>query len=128
MAEAEMIREFNSTLKSFVTFLNVNSNDEDIQYYYNMLDSILKLDATKAIEQYVLHILPYNKEIQNKNTDFFVNLNLDNQLNNDKKHILKALKLKNMFKILDKEKQDIIFDYLILLSEYSSLYFTSRYN
>ena len=68
-----------------------------------MIDTLRKSNPRLVVEQFMDHILPYEKQILECNQDFFLNFENNMNLNNDK--MLFGLKLKNMW-LSNNNKQD----------------------
>ena len=120
-----IINEFNETWFMFLDLIYTFTNDSDISFYKKAMNKIIQTQNDKIIDQFVIRCIPYHKEIYDKNKKFFVNLNLQNEFNNDDS-LLKIIKIKEIFNNLDEDKINIIFEYLILLCNYSLEYLKTK--
>lgn len=117
-----LVLEFNQTIIMFLDFLYSITKDTDLTFYKKVISKISTSEKNKMIEQFIINCLPYYQQIQNKDDNFFLNFNSDN-LNN--KSLLKVIKIKTIFKSLSLEEKNMIYQYLILLSNYGKQYMKS---
>jgi hypothetical protein len=117
-----LINEFNTNALQCIDFIISVTNDSDLQFYKKAFDKIILVDNTKAIEQFIIHCLPHYQEIINKDEKYFINLK--SSLN--KTSLIEVLKLKKYFISLDNDVKNLIFEYLILLCNYSKQYLQSK--
>ena len=117
-----LVLEFNQTTVMFLDFLYSITKDSDLTFYKKVVKRISTSEKNKMIEQFIINCLPYYQHIQNRDDNFFLNFNIDN-LNN--KSLLKIIKIKKIFRTLSVEQKSMIYQYLILLSDYSKEYMQS---
>ena len=82
----------------------------------------LKKNKERIINYFILYVLKYKDEIDNKDESFFLNNSFKNETNND--DILnKILEFKNIWKELDSSNKQTVMTYMILLCNLSQKYF-----
>ena len=114
----ELSGEFNATLMGFVNFVSSLTNDAELLIYKSVANDVILMEPLKPIEQYIIHCLPFYEQIVNKDIDFFINKDYGS-LKDNNKNLLTSLKLKKIFPTLKKDIQNLICEYLILLSNYA---------
>jgi hypothetical protein len=101
MSEFQQIHIFNNMLDNFLNYLEDTFPylESDIFLAKNSIVFIRKGNPRLIVEQFKDTILPYSKQINDYDEDFF--LNFENNIQLDKENFLFGLKLKKMF--LDNE-------------------------
>jgi hypothetical protein len=74
---------------------------------------MISLNSIMAIDMYIRNILPYKKSIYNKDERFFINMDIDNSYMN---YFSDILTLKKIFKQLDKDTKNNIWEYIQALT------------
>jgi hypothetical protein len=74
---------------------------------------MISLNSIMAIDMYIRNILPYKKFIYNKDERFFINMDIDNSYMN---YFSDILTLKKIFKQLDKDTKNNIWEYIQALT------------
>jgi hypothetical protein len=123
----QLAENFNSTADDCINFILGQTNDSDLRFYKKIFDKVLQTDKNKVIEQFIINCLPHKKNIIEKNESYFINLKSE-QINVDDKSLFEVLKLRKYFVALEDDVKNLIFEYLILLSNYSEEYFKLKYN
>ena len=102
------IKVFNGLLDNFFDFLETISIDvhADIMLTRSMVDLVRKSNPRLVVEQFRDYSLQFRKEIEDCNEIFFLNYHI---LINDNSNLI--LKLKYIWKILDKRQKATIFYY-----------------
>jgi hypothetical protein len=120
-----IVDEFNTTTLSFIDFLKALTNDTDLGFYRRVSKKIIDTDKNKLIEQFCIHCLPHYEHVVKKNEDYFMryDLKMDTEDN-----LLKAMKVQVIFPKLKKEAKNLIFEYLLILSNYAKEYFNFKYS
>ena len=104
------IKVFNGLLDNFFDFLETISIDvqSDIILTRSTVDFIRKSNPRLVVEQFMEYSSPFRKEVENCNEKFFLNYHLPG-FTNDNSNLI--LKLKYIWKILDKRQKATIFYY-----------------
>lgn len=102
------IKIFNGLLDNFFDFLETVSIDvqSDIILTRSTVNFIRKSNPRLVVEQFMEYSSPFRKEIENCNENFFLNYNVTT---NDNSNLI--IKLKYIWKILDKRQKATIFYY-----------------
>jgi len=119
-----IINEFNSTTLTFIDFLKSLTNDSDLGFYRRVSDKIIRTEPNKLIEQYCIHCLPHYQQVLKKDENYFMNYNLEMDTQDN---LLKAMKVQTIFPKLKADAKNLIFEYLIILSNYAKDYFNLKY-
>ena len=104
------IKIFNGLLDNFFDFLETVSIDvqSDIILTRSTVNFIRKSNPRLVVEQFMEYTTPFRKEVEKCNENFFLNYNLSEPDNNNSNLIVK---LKYIWKILDKRQKATIFFY-----------------
>jgi hypothetical protein len=134
----EIVNNFNLQLEELFNVIELIYTNENIKRYKLMVKTVIKLNAIKLIEQYVIHAVPFAEHIYNKNEDFFVTQSTEDikeKLGQTKlkkelheTSVFEVLKLKTIWFTLDIETKDILWEYFQLLTFYAQEYFKLKYN
>ena len=79
--------------------------------YINQFRLITSFNNIMPIEMYIKNILPYKRYIYNKDERFFINMNVDNMY-----YFSDIIRIKNVFKHLDKDTKNNIWEYIQALT------------
>ena len=120
----DIVDNFNYTLESFINFMIEISDDNDIIIYKKMILKILETEKEKAIEQYIINAIPYSKQINDHDENYFINMEFND---NEKYSVLKVLKFKDKFKTLNPENKERIWEYLQVFLHYANEYYVKKY-
>ena len=121
----EISNEFNNTCEMFLDLIYCLTNDSDISFYKKALKSLLNIDKNKIIEQYIIHCYKYKEEIDSKNINFFLENSFESKFKNES--LLELIKVKQIIMKFNDEKINLIFEYLILLNNFSSEYLKLKF-
>ena len=120
-----IVGEFNTTTLSFLDFLKALTNDSDLGFYKRVSQKIIDTDKNKLIEQFCIYCLPHYEYVVNKDENYFMTYDLEMDTEDN---LLKAMKVKVIFPKLKQEAKDLIFEYLLILSNYAKDYFNLKYS
>jgi hypothetical protein len=134
----DLINNFNLQLQELFTIIEAIYTDENIKRYKLMVKTVIKLNATKLIEQYIIHAIPYSKFIYNKDDNFFLHKEVNEireKISETKirkelheTSVIEILKIKTIWQELDNDTKDIIWEYFQLLTYYAQEYFKIKYD
>ena len=79
--------------------------------YITQFKLMTSLNSIIAIDMYIRNILPYKRYIYNKDEQFFINMNVDNMY-----YFSDIIRIKNIFKHLDKDTKNNIWEYIQALT------------
>lgn len=132
----ETITNFNTQLMDFFNFLlkycECPKLKEDLIYYSGLVKAAIKLDKQSAIDQYIIHVLKYEQQINSRQESFFMEDLTVNDVDilkelNDEQYILKVMDVKEILKTVDDTKKNKIFDYLIVITFYARQFYNQTY-
>lgn len=127
MNNQDIVKNFNNYCEEFVSELVLITNDSDISSYATILKTMNQTNSLKCIEQFIIYVLPEKEKIMNSDENYFLSNDYSEQLENDEESIMEALKLKTLWKTLDDDNKEVIFEYLQLLIQISEEYFKFNY-
>lgn len=124
----QIVNDFNDIAINMLSELRKIIPHSIILNNIDLIEGITKNNKSKhvLIDNFVLHVLKYKKEIDSENEDFFLKNNFDDLKNKQNNNILKIIKeIKDMWKSLgnDKENKKNIFGYFKVLCFYAEKYF-----
>jgi hypothetical protein len=133
----EIVNNFNLQLEELFNIIENIYTDENIKRYKLMVKTVIKLNAIKLIEQYIIHAVPFAEHIYKKDESFFINQTVDDvrekigqtKLRKElhENSVVEVLKLKNIWSIVDNDIKDIVWEYFQLLTFYAQEYFKLKY-
>ncbi len=104
-----IITQFNNISLEFIKQTEkLTSKQYSIQFKL-----LMSVNSLLPIEMYTKNILPYKKYIYNKDERFFINMDIDNSYMS---YFTDILTLKKIFKGLDKETKNNIWEYIQALT------------
>jgi hypothetical protein len=125
MDHTKLLKEFNSQLYDLLKQLNLMIKDEDIKYFYNAFEDVIKFNNRLIIDQFIINVLEYYDKIKAKDVNFFIKDNeVADKYKSDETVISKIFKFKDLFLKLSAPQQELLFFYLHLLCYISARYFT----
>jgi hypothetical protein len=125
MDHIKLIKEFNSQLFDLLKQLNLMIKDDDIKYYYNAFNDVIKINNKLVIVPFIQNVLIYSEEIKAKDVNFFLKDNdVADKYKSDKSVTSQIFKFKDLFLKLSEPQRELFFFYLNLLCYISARYFT----
>ena len=115
----EIANEFNEGVLSLLDLIKTVTGKNELEFYYKVVRNFMVVEKHKLIEQYIIHCLPHKKRLEEKNIDFFKNIKYEEKHNN----LFQIVKIKDMANTVSSEEINLVFEYLILLSNYAIQYF-----
>ena len=112
-------QEFNTTCEMFLDLIYSFTNDSDISFYKKAMKKLVSADKNKVIEQFIIHCYTYKEEyVENRDVQFLT-YKFEDKCNNNQS-LLEVIKIKDIFRSFNQDQINIIFEYLILLSNFST--------
>jgi len=105
---AEICNSFNAILTSLVNQL---SEIIGTTYQYK-LETLIKSNVYMPLEQFMIYALPLSEELDNRNEAYFDHYDVSKENNIDKNQIEEILNLKSVFKNLDTESKNSIWEHI----------------
>lgn len=123
----DVVNEFNTTCSMFLDLMYSFTNDSDISFYKKAMHKMIEVEKIKIIEQFIIHCLIYNEHIQNKNINYFMNVELKDKVKaDDTRSLLNIIKIKDLIKKFDENQINLMFDYLQLLCNFGIEYLNNK--
>lgn len=112
------ILRFNKTINKFLEELQkILPNEKDITIFQSQIDVALMFDETKVLKSFIQFVLPYKKQILEKDEKFF----LGNNVEIEKDYMSQAIHLTDLWKNKLSDNNKIIvwkyFQVLTILAE-----------
>jgi hypothetical protein len=122
MSNIKIVKDFNNQLIDLLQQFVSITNDKDIKIYQILLKGLIAKNCLMPIENFKEYVLPYKEKIYNQDDDYF--LTSEDYLKNVKSEqsLLKALKLKEIYKMLNDDGKQNLWNYLKILCFYSEQY------
>lgn len=123
---------FNNQLNKFILELEQTyPNDKDFPYYKRLIQQLQKMNMTKPIEMFAFYIKDHIEEIQNRNSDFFLNNSeelIKNHTKDDNQNEAFRLvnNIKQYWKEMPENNKKVIWDYLNVLTKLSVSYVVKK--
>jgi hypothetical protein len=125
LTHLELVSLFNDFLFELLKQLNGMVKDEDIKYFYNAFEDVIKFNNKLIIDQYIINVLEYYDQIKARDIDFFTKGDqVVNKYKGEESVITKIFKFKELFLKLKKNEQQMLFQSLNVLCYISARYFT----
>ena len=120
----QLTDEFNNTSINLLDLIYSFNNDDSIIFYKTTINNLIKINNKKMIELFIIHCLEYKDKFENKDKNYFINMDLKKQITN--KSLLEIINIKKLISNLDDIKINIIFEHFELLSYFSEEYLKTK--
>jgi len=125
LSHTDLITLFNDFLFELLKQLNTMVKDEDIKYFCNAFEDVIKFNNKLIIDQYIINVLEYYEQIKARDIDFFTKgTQVVNKYKGEESVVSKIFKFKDLFLKLKKNEQQMLFQSLNVLCYISARYFT----
>ena len=125
LSHTDLITIFNDFLFELLKQLNTMFKDEDIKYFCNAFEDVIKFNNKLIIDQYIINVLEYYEQIKARDIDFFTKgTQVVNKYKGEESVVSKIFKFKDLFLKLKKNEQQMLFQSLNVLCYISARYFT----
>lgn len=126
---SQIVNKFNDFTEEMLNQMYQSTDDKDIRVYGSMFSKLRKINSTKAIEQFVIYVLPYKDKIINEDESFFLNHDESDLIKDDSQdNIMKALKFKQLWSGLSNNSKKNLFKFFKVLVYYAEEYFKIKYS
>lgn len=128
------IIEFNNQLDDFIDYIiKICPDDEkeikkEMYTYKGLFNTTKGMNQMIVIENFILHVLCYEEEINSRNENFFLEFDIKKKIKNDEKSILQIMQLKDIWLKIDEKSRNKIFDFLIVITYWARQYFNNKFN
>ena len=120
----QLTDEFNSTSINLLDLVYSFNNDDSVIFYKTTLNNLIKINNKKMIELFIIHCFEYKDKFENKDKNYFINMDLKKQITN--KSLLEIINIKKQIQNLDDIKINIIFEHFELLCYFSEEYLKTK--
>ena len=120
----QLTDEFNSTSINLLDLVYSFNNDDSVIFYKTTLNNLIKINNKKMIELFIIHCLEYKDKFENKDKNYYINMDLKKQITN--KSLLEIINIKKLISNLDDIKINIIFEHFELLCYFSEEYLKTK--
>jgi hypothetical protein len=122
MSDIQTAKDFNTQLLDLMEQFVAITKDKDLRTYEILLREIIKKNFLLPIENFKEHVLPFKERIYNQDDNYF--LTNDDYMKDvsDESSLLKALKLKEIYKMLNTEGKQNLWNFLKVLCYYAENY------
>ena len=120
----QLTDEFNNTSINLLDLIYSFNNDDSVIFYKTTVNNLIKIDNKKMIELFIIHCLEYKDKFENKDKNYFINIDLKNEIKNP--NLLKVINIKKQIQNLDDIKINIIFEHFELLCYFSEEYLKTK--
>ena len=73
------LKIFLNQMENFIIELNETYDDSNFKMMKESFTLVKKINPRKILDNFILYCYPYKDYIFNKNSDFFMNMNYDNE-------------------------------------------------
>ena len=94
----QLADEFNNTSINLLDLIYSFNNDESLLFYKTTINNLIKINKKKMIELFIINCLEYKDKFENKDKEFFINMNLKNKITNST--LLGVINVKKHFLII----------------------------
>lgn len=129
MSVTEIVNNFNCQADDLMTQMYSCSQDYDIKVYHDMFRKLKRFNATKAIEQFIIYVLPYKEKIYDDDETFFLEKSGE-ELTGDKSEytMMQSLKFKDLWQTLSNDSKDNIFKFFKVMVYFAEEYLKIKYH
>lgn len=129
MSISEIVNNFNSQADDLMSQMYACSQDYDIKVYHNMFRKLKSFNATKAIEQFIIYVLPYKEKIYEDDESFFLSKSSADLVGDASEYsMMQSLKFKDLWQTLNDESKDNIFKFFKVMVYFAEEYLKIKYH
>lgn len=125
----QLLCDFNSTLLDLANNIADICPNSIIGNNISYIKNILKNSKDdKFIGMFIIKVLPYKKQIDEGDENFFMNKSYEKDLENTDNSISQVFEIKNIWTTLSIENKNIVKQYFQILCGLAQNYFLIKYN
>ena len=109
----------NQTINFLEDLENVFPENNDIKTYKKLLIFTKKTNPRLILESFNLYVYPFHEKIINKDESFFMELDYDEKQGGSEDSMLKAIEIKELWKIMTEHSKTACWNYFIVLVKLS---------
>jgi hypothetical protein len=128
MSVTEIVNNFNCQADDLMAQMYSCSQDYDIKVYHDMFKKLKRFNATKAIEQFIIYVLPFKEKIYDDDETFFLQKSGE-ELTGDtsEKTLMQSLKFKDLWQTLSYDSKNNIFKFFKVMVYFAEEYIKIKY-
>jgi hypothetical protein len=128
MSVTEIVNNFNCQADDLMAQMYSFSQDYDIKVYHDMFRKLKRFNATKAIEQFIIYVLPYKEKIYDDDETFFLQKSGEELTGNNSEYtLMQSLKFKDLWNTLSNDSKDNIFKFFKVMVYFAEEYLKIKY-
>jgi hypothetical protein len=113
-----IVKAFNKTLIKFIEELEDKfPQEEDISVYKNSIILLDKTNAKLVSYYYKLYVYIYKSYIDNKDENFFIQNDFNDQTGGSEWCLVRGMRFKNYWKDLSDKSKDVVWEYFSTLNK-----------
>lgn len=129
MSISEVVNNFNSQADDLMSQMYACSQDYDIKVYHDMFRKLKSFNATKAIEQFIIYVLPYKEKIYEDDESFFLSKSSEELVGDTSEYsMMQSLKFKDLWQTLNNESKNNIFTFFKVMVYFAEEYLKIKYH
>lgn len=123
---SETVVEFNNQLLTFLEELQKIHNDNDVVTNITIIKQGIEFNAFLLIDQFVLLVYPFKDKIDMQDEQFFLQMDINSHIGGGKDEFMQIMKFTGVWKSLNSETKQSIFDYMKVLVYYAEEYLKKK--
>lgn len=128
MSITEIVNNFNCQADDLMAQMYACSQDYDIKVYHDMFKKLKLFNATKAIEQFIIFVLPYKKKIYDDDETFFLEKSGEELTGDNSEYtMMQSLKFKDLWQTLSYDSKNNIFKFFKVMVYFAEEYLKIKY-
>ena len=128
MSITEIVNNFNNQADDLMAQMYACSQDYDIKVYHQMFVKLKNFNATKAIEQFIIYVLPFKEKIYEDDESFFLEKSGQELTGDGSEYtMMKSLKFKDLWKTLSDDSKNNIFKFFKVMVYFAEEYLKIKY-
>ena len=129
MSVAEIVNNFNNQADDLMSQMYACSQDYDIKVYHQMFKKLKKFNASKAIEQFIIYVLPFKEKIYSDDESFFLEKSGQELTGDNSEYtMMQSLKFKDLWKTLSFDSKTNIFKFFKVMVYFAEEYIKIKYS
>jgi len=128
MSLREIVNNFNQQADDLMIQMYECSLDNDIKIYHNMFKKLKRYNATKAIEQFIIYVVPHKERIYNNDDTFFLSQSEKDLIGDESDYtMMQSLKFKDLWITLTEISKENIFKFFKIMIYYAEEFLKLKY-
>lgn len=129
MSVTEIVNNFNCQADDLMAQMYSFSQDYDIKVYHDMFKKLKRFNATKAIEQFIIYVLPFKEKIYDDDETFFLQKSGEELTGDTSEYtMMQSLKFKDLWQTLSDDSKSNIFKFFKVMVYFAEEYLKIKYH